>query len=179
MLSLIVFCPALTYKPIFGTKDLKLHLTFASCLPQRPPVHVPGARIATLDEVKHAIQEQKNNVCILENRPLLYMFGAINYGEMPFFINDSDGDCWDVIVPGLGGPLPYKTPFVICDILGYIEVENGNHKLAVRVKTRGMRRYSHARAVAEIQRYADRYGRFMHLDTKWHDFPWNASHYSS
>jgi hypothetical protein len=72
--------------------------------------------------------------CHMDKRPLKYMFGARNYGEVFGFVNPADGDRWDVLVPGYPR-LSFKKRFEIKKVEGIIIFKNGNHKIIVDVKT--------------------------------------------
>lgn len=72
--------------------------------------------------------------CVFENRPKKYRFGTLNYGEIPKWYNHADGDPWDVFAPGYNRYLKYNTPYQIEKIIGVFVLENGNHKIAVRLK---------------------------------------------
>ena len=70
----------------------------------------------------------------LEQRPTKYMFGTNNYGEILDTLNPSDGDPWDVIVPGYSA---FNTDSIynISQFEGVIIMPNGNHKLIVDIET--------------------------------------------
>lgn len=91
---------------------------------------------------------------VLEERPLKYMFGAKNYGEIPGLTNASDGDPWDVLVPGLSRRLPTGHPHVVKRVLGIFLLENGNHKICVSIYGTN---FDAARAAEEIKKYVDQY----------------------
>ena len=87
----------------------------------------------TIDEICTYIL---NNLpmCKFEKRPSKYMFGVNNYGEITNTINPSDGDPWDIVVPGYP-PLDINVPYKIRKLEGVIIMPNGNHKLIVDVDT--------------------------------------------
>lgn len=91
------------------------------------------------------------------------MFGSLNYGDIPLLINAADDDPWDVLVPGLPDTLPIGT-YVIDDLLGYVHVENGNHKLCIRITDAN---YDEDRARCEISNYIRTYGQAMSLKLQW------------
>jgi hypothetical protein len=70
-------------------------------------------------------------LAVMERRSNKY--GVPNYGEIRGFKNPSDGDCWDIFVPGYDTPLPCYQSFGVERLLGVVMVPNGNHKLAVRL----------------------------------------------
>ena len=97
-------------------------------------------------------------VAALENRPLRYTFGTLNYGDIPHTLNAADGDPWDVFVPGYEARLPTKREYAIASAIGILQLANGNHKIAVRLKHAPQRyRFDAHRAQIEMRRYAERY----------------------
>lgn len=84
--------------------------------------------------LKKLLQHPNNYNCVFENRPVKYKFGTRNYGEIPLWYNRADGDPWDVFAPGYKYNLVYNFPYVIDKIIGVFVLENGNHKIAVRLK---------------------------------------------
>jgi inorganic pyrophosphatase len=91
----------------------------------------------------------------LEDRPLKYMFGTRNYGEIIGTINKADGDPWDVIVPGYTQKLPRNAELLITRIQGIIYLQNGNHKLIVDVRTNIKK--NNKLQLKEIINYRNRY----------------------
>ena len=89
--------------------------------------------------------------CKLELRPVKYMFGTNNYGEIIDTYNPADGDAWDVIVPGYPN-LQLNTEIKIRKLEGLIKMPNGNHKLIIDVFTDEIR--SHKKNInVEIYTY--------------------------
>lgn len=102
---------------------------------------------------------------VLEERPGRWMFGCRNYGEVADnWHNRADGDRWDVFAPGYAGRLDVRRPYTVTGILGVLWMDNGNHKIAVRLSHRG---YDEARARAEIARYVHEYPRRMRKQGVW------------
>ena len=94
---------------------------------------------------------------VLEKRKKIYMFGALNYGDIPKLINQADGDPWDVLVPGIGRTLKTQCEYEIKDVLGVFLLENGNHKICVSLKKI---RTNQSLARIEIANYVKRYCSF-------------------
>lgn len=91
------------------------------------------AHAHTLKYVLSNIQTNPNKYqCVFEHRPK-WKFGVTNYGELPQWINNADGDPWDVFTP-TPAKLPVSQPFRVSSVIGVLVLENGNHKIAVRVK---------------------------------------------
>lgn len=85
------------------------------------------------------------------------MFGCNNYGEIPGLYNSADGDPWDVFAPGYAYKcLPRHTPVRITEVIGFLQLDNGNDKLAICVDVPGWCKES---AAAEIVRYCRTYTR--------------------
>ena len=83
---------------------------------------------------KRLLEQPNKYKCIFENRPAKYKFGAYNYGEIPIWYNRADGDPWDIFAPGYKYNLSHNVPYVIDKVIGVYVLENGNHKIAVRLK---------------------------------------------
>mgnify|MGYP001370731223 CR=1 FL=1 len=114
--------------------------------------------IKKLDYVlKNAIGKE----CQFEYRPKKYMFGISNYGDIPEWINKADGDPWDIFAPGISSKLPINKKFVIKKILGILLLENGNHKIAIKVNTKG---YDKDRCLDDINTYCKKYTKFQNMN---------------
>ena len=106
-------------------------------------------RFVTLDYVlRHA------HTIKFEDRPEKYKFGTKNYGDIPGFYNKSDGDPWDVFAPGYSYVLSTSRLYKIKDIIGVLFLENGNHKIAVRLHVPN---YDEKKAMREIHEYCSQY----------------------
>jgi inorganic pyrophosphatase len=68
--------------------------------------------------------------CVFETRK---RFPFKNYGEIPKTYNPADGDPWDVFAPGYHVEIPRGKKYKIMKIIGVYCLDNGNHKVAVRV----------------------------------------------
>ena len=108
-----------------------------------------------MQHVLNHIVGNTDHPVVLEYRPERFLFGTKNYGEVRGgWYNRADGDPWDVFVPGYNCALPRRQPMEVADVLGVLMLENGNHKIAVRVPVSG---YSTNRAKREIRTYVHRY----------------------
>lgn len=99
----------------------------------------------------------------LEHRPKRYMFGCLNYGDVPGYKNDADGDPWDIFAPGYEETLAYGEYSCIA-VLGILMLDNGNHKIAVQIDHPG---YDETRAGAEIRRYSHIYCKRVNVFGRW------------
>lgn len=75
--------------------------------------------------------------CVFEYRK---NFPYKNYGEIPGTHNPADKMPWDIFAPGYNCKIPENRLFKIKDFLGVYFLENGNHKIAVRVNYPGFTR---------------------------------------
>lgn len=98
----------------------------------------------------------KSNVykCTLQDRCSKYKFGTNNYGEIIGLKNRADGDRWDIFAPGYFGKLKTNSPFLIKSVIGVYKLENGNHKIAVRLYKSG---FCETYCNREIQRFCSTY----------------------
>ena len=74
--------------------------------------------------------ENDKMYCNFQYRP---GFSIKNYGDIPEFYNKADGDPWDIFAPGYTYELPIERLYQIKHIIGIYVLENGNHKIAIRV----------------------------------------------
>ena len=82
-----------------------------------------------------------------------YTYGIINQGELPKYINTSDQDKWDVIIPGYSYKIR-KENFHSNDIIGIYLLKNGNHKIFMRISHPG---FDSNRSKKDIQTYLENY----------------------
>ena len=124
------------------------------CVAARPP---PSRRAYVPFE--HVMAHLVGRRVVFEHRPTRYMFGARNYGEVVGWRNRADGDCWDVFAPGYERRLPMGRAFAVGSVLGVLLLDNGNHKIAVRLRDDDAEAggYDAARAAAETARYCRTY----------------------
>lgn len=61
-------------------------------------------------------------------------YGVLNYGEILHLMNPSDGDLWDVFLPGYTQALEKNIKYQIEKVHGVLLTPNGNHKIAVSIK---------------------------------------------
>ena len=106
----------------------------------------------------------RNHKVILEHRPKKYMFNTLNYGEIQGLYNRADGDCWDVFVPGYEKSLEVGKQYAVKSVLGVLVMDNGNHKIAVRLFVPG---FDEQRCKYEIQNYVKTYLRRMKKKGMW------------
>ena len=131
-----------------------------------------------IEYILNCIQDfnNNNNKCIkLEQRPTKYMFGTNNYGEIQDTLNPSDGDPWDVIVPGYSA-LNTDSIYNISQFEGVIIMPNGNHKLIVNIDT-DLERDSFEKIKNEIYTYRRLYNKVCRKYGRVVFFKKNCSNY--
>lgn len=106
----------------------------------------------------------KVHKAIFEKRPMKYKFGTFNYGEIIGLRNNADGDRWDIFAPGYNGELPLYKEYSIKDIVGIFVLENGNHKVAIKIHTPG---YDNKKAKKEIRDYCKNYSKYTKIKGYW------------
>jgi hypothetical protein len=111
--------------------------------------------------LKHILNSPCKYTCVFENRPTKYKFGAKNYGEIPHFLNKADGDPWDVFAPGHIKPFTYNKQYVIDKIIGVYFLENGNHKIAVRIKDFPIKSHKYENDI--IKKYTKKYSDYTKI----------------
>lgn len=110
------------------------------------------ATIADMNTVVQALRRHET-VC-MQRRPTRWKFGTQNYGEVPRYINQADGDCWDVFAPGYERVLNTKRKYRCRQILGIFLLNNGNHKIAIQLFIPG---YDAHVARSEIATFCQQY----------------------
>tara|TARA_B100001057_G_C22537120_1_gene828083 strand:- start:142 stop:516 length:375 start_codon:yes stop_codon:yes gene_type:complete len=102
----------------------------------------------------YVLEYYKNYNAVLEYRPEKYMFGTNNYGEIVGLKNRADGDRWDIFIPGYNFKLEIGKETKIMKIIGFLYLNNGNHKIAIRVNEKG---FNKQMCQAEIAEYTQTY----------------------
>ena len=106
----------------------------------------------------------KGRAIVLENRSESHLYGVKNYGDCPGLWNKSDGDPWDVVVPGYEKRLPFKTPFKVTGVIGALFMKNGNHKTFVKIAEEG---FDGDRCSKDIQMYVEKYPKGVDVQGYW------------
>ena len=91
-------------------------------------------------------------------------YGMNNHAEFIDYHNPHDNCLWDAVVPGyrkkMNGGNKYKTT----KIIGAYVLDNGNHKIAVKVNCPG---YSSIKAKTDMKRYITNYKNKIPVNGKW------------
>lgn len=126
-----------------------------SCVEKRP---------VSFSDVIHALCFIGKTRVKLEARRRRFMFGALNYGEVPGMINEADGDCWDIFLPGMTRRLAVNKLYSIKRVIGAVILENGNHKIAVELFLPG---FDPEHIEKDVDTYMQRYTKFTGVGTRW------------
>jgi len=105
-----------------------------------------------IDRVLGEIKEGKIK-CTFEDRPKKYKI-VNNYGDIPGMYNKADGDPWDVFAPGYERTLPFNKMYKVKSVIGVLLLEDGNHKIAVRLNASG---YDPEKGERDINKYCKKY----------------------
>ena len=90
-------------------------------------------------------------------------YGIQNHDEFINFINPSDGDLWDIIIPGYNYKIKQQE-YIIKNIFGYIWMEDGNYKIIADL---GLPNFSHERLNNDLNIYLKNYKNHnSHLNPK-------------
>ena len=102
----------------------------------------------------YVLEYYKKYNAILEYRPERYMFGTKDYGEIIGLRNPADGDRWDIFIPGYNCKLEIGKEIKIIKIIGFLYLNNGNHKIAIRINKNGFNKQA---CESEISEYTQTY----------------------
>lgn len=118
-------------------------------------------------EFRYVMRNIKDMRCVFEDRPRRYMFGCNNYGDIPGVYNRADGDPWDIFAPGYTyKELKIDREYKIKRMVGYLKLDDGNHKIAVLLYVPG---FSKRKAIKEIRRFIEQYTEAV-IDGEWMSF---------
>ena len=118
--------------------------------------------------LKRLLQNPHKYTCKFEYRPTKYKFGVRNYGDIPGLYNKADGDPWDIFAPGYKQHLELNVPYVIDKIIGVFLLENGNHKIAIRLKNLPIHSFEYEKEI--IEKYSKNYSKFTKIKGQYIDF---------
>jgi hypothetical protein len=90
-------------------------------------------------------------------------YGIVNQAEFSNYLNMADGDLWDIVIPGYDYKIRKKY-FSSNDIIGVYLVQNGNHKIFMRIDNPG---FCKKRAQKDIEKYLINYRQINNLTVKW------------
>jgi inorganic pyrophosphatase len=131
-------------------------------------------RFTEIETVIKKLPNSNINMVFLEYRPVKWMFGVKNYGEIrnikninETYINKADGDPFDVFVPGYNRKLKLDTSYKVKNILGIFWLKNGNHKIAVGLYVPG---FDYNTAIQQIKSYCTKYSTTLKKEGWWIPF---------
>ena len=112
--------------------------------------------------INKLLNKSENNICMFESRPAKYRFGVKNYGDIKKWINKADGDPWDVFAPGYDHYFTRNKEYTISKVIGIFILENGNHKIAVRIKDAPI--VSTTFEKSQIKKYMNEYSKYTKIN---------------
>jgi len=89
------------------------------------------------------------------------MHGSRNHAEFISYMNKSDNDAWDIIVPGYSVNLPKDRYFMSNNIIAVYELPNNNNKFFMKINYPG---YNEEKALKEINTYVKNYEKNITLE---------------
>jgi len=120
-----------------------------------------------LIELLKKIEKEKQCILMEPRYEMGYrIYSIINHGEVRGYINLSDGDLWDVVIPGYKCKLK-KREYMSNEILGLFILNNGNSKIFMRVCEEG---YDNERAVEDIKKYIKEYLYWNDVEGEWVEY---------
>lgn len=118
--------------------------------------------------IKRIVSSPCKYTCVFENRPSKYKFGTKNYGELPGLLNKADGDPWDIFAPGYSQKFEFNKQYIIERVIGVYILENGNHKIAVRIKDFPIKSRQYENEI--IEKYTKKYTDYTKIHGKYIPF---------
>jgi hypothetical protein len=112
------------------------------------------------------ILQRDDLIAVFENRLKMgyKTYEIINHAELVNIINPTDGDPWDLVIPGYECSLCIYKNFKIKEVMKILFVEGGNHKIFVRVNVPG---YQEDLAEQQMKKFKREYERLNSLKTHW------------
>ena len=90
--------------------------------------------------------------------------GMNNHGEFLNYMNPHDNCLWDAIIPGYKKSLKAGTKYKTDSIIGIYYLENGNHKIAIKINENG---YDKNKSRRDLQRYIKNYKKNIPVKGEW------------
>jgi hypothetical protein len=83
-----------------------------------------------------------------------FKYGIENHAEFLGMMNPYDKCLWDAIIPGYKKKIPKHKIFQTIEILGMLWLEDGNHKVAIKINYPG---FNYQQSKFDIQNYIHNY----------------------
>jgi len=94
---------------------------------------------------------------VIEDRDGWYEYGVINNGEIIEYINKSDNDPWDVVMPGYSRRIKPGNEYISNDIIGILYLSSGNHKIFMRIEEKRYGGYDRRKSERDVKKYCKKY----------------------
>ena len=110
-------------------------------------------------------KKKKGYKLVIENRIKLgyKTYGIINHAEFIDYMNPHDNCLWDAIIPGYDYLISDKKTYIVKDILGYVYIPNGNHKIIVDL---GLDNFNSQKFMDDLNTYLNKYTYLNNISTK-------------
>lgn len=108
-----------------------------------------------LDELLQKFKENKLNIKMEHERYKLgwRMYSILNHAEVSGYTNPSDGDLWDIVIPGYNHQIK-QTYFKSNHIIGIFKLSDGNSKIFMRIDYDG---YDPKRSKEDFEKFTKEY----------------------
>ena len=105
----------------------------------------------------------KNIIALLKNPTEIYLdnmnklksknYGIINHGSLSSYINKSDNEPWDIIIPGYTNKIDSNYVYSK-DIIGILWLSDGNHKIFINIDYDG---FDYKKCINDSKKYMNEY----------------------
>ena len=108
---------------------------------------------------------KKNGVEIeVEDRGNWKDYGIFNHAEVLKYINEADGDLWDIVIPGYKRRLKPGNKYVTKKIIGILFLSSGNHKIFMKINEKRYGGCDNNKIKRDINRFIKNYWKENQLD---------------
>ena len=110
-------------------------------------------------------KNRKGYKIVIEDRIKLgyNTYGIVNHGEFINYMNPHDNCLWDAIIPGYNYQMSGNKEFTIKNILGYVYIPNGNHKIIIDLE---LDNFNTTQFMEDIRVFLSEYSRLNSIKTK-------------
>jgi hypothetical protein len=115
--------------------------------------------------IKMIKKNRKGYKIVIEDRIKLgyNTYGIVNQGEFINYMNPHDNCLWDAIIPGYNYQMSDNKKFTIKNILGYVYIPDGNHKIIINI---GLNNFNTTQFMDDIHVFLSEYSRLNNIGTK-------------
>jgi len=110
----------------------------------------------SLDEILYKIKSSGVYIEMEDRKKLGFnTYKTKNHGEILDIWNRGDNCMWDCQLFGYKNQIPYKTLFFTDNLVGYIFIPGGNHKILLKLDSQP--NFSHEKFMNDMKRYIREY----------------------